>query len=57
MKINYHKSEVFVLGDEDIVKEEIVAKLNCKFGSSPMIYLGIPVHRRKLREKDLQVVN
>jgi hypothetical protein len=28
MKINYHKSDVFVLGVEDIVREEIAAKLN-----------------------------
>lgn len=57
MKINYHKSEVFVIGGDQRQKEEIAAKLNCKLGEFPMIYLGAPVHTRKLRKQDLQVVN
>jgi hypothetical protein len=38
-------------------KEEIVAELNCKLDSFPVTYLGIPIHFKKLRKKDLRVVN
>jgi hypothetical protein len=48
MKIKYHKSDVFVLGVEDIVREGIAAKLNYKLGTFPRTYLG--VHHRKLRK-------
>jgi hypothetical protein len=57
MKVNYHKSEVFVFRGDGAVKEEIVAELNYKLGAFPMVYLGIPIHHRKLRKQDLQVVN
>jgi hypothetical protein len=40
LKINYHKSEVFVLGGNEEVREEITAKLNCMLGTFPMVYLG-----------------
>jgi hypothetical protein len=57
MKINYHKSEVFVMGEDKPRREEIAAKFNCKLGSFPLTYLGIPIHTRKLRKTDLQMVN
>jgi hypothetical protein len=50
MKINYHKSEVYVIWEDKVRREEIVAKFNCKLGSVPLTYLGIPVHTRKLRK-------
>jgi hypothetical protein len=36
---------------------EIAARFNCKLGSFPMCYLGIPLHIKKLRKQDLQMVN
>jgi hypothetical protein len=57
MKINYHKSEVFVIGEGEQVQMEIVEKLNCKLGRFRLTYLGIPIHSRKLRKCDLHVVN
>jgi hypothetical protein len=36
---------------------EIAERLNCKLGQFPLTYLGIPIHTRKLRKCDLQVVN
>jgi hypothetical protein len=57
IKINYHKSEVYVLGVERARKEEIAVELNCKLDNFPMIYLGIPIHIKKLRKQDLGVVN
>jgi hypothetical protein len=43
LKINYHKSEVVVLGVEEAEQERIVNMFNCKVGSLPMTYLEIPV--------------
>lgn len=43
LKINYHKSEVIafgVCGEEQI---KIANMLNCKVGSLPMTYLGLPM--------------
>jgi hypothetical protein len=57
MKINYHKSEVYVIGSDLNLEEEIAAKLNRKLGRFPMVYLGIPIHTRKLRKQDLQCIN
>jgi hypothetical protein len=56
IKINYHKSEVYVVGGDQKVKEEIAGKLNCKLGQFPMIYLGIPIHTKKLRQTDFVMV-
>jgi hypothetical protein len=57
MKINYHKSEVFVIGGDMETKWEIATSFNCKLGSFPMCHLGILLHTRKLRKQDLQMVN
>jgi hypothetical protein len=56
LKINYHKSEVYVVGGDQKVKEEIAGKLNCKLGQIPRIYLGIPIHTKKLRQIDFVMV-
>ncbi|KAK1692879.1 hypothetical protein QYE76_009576 [Lolium multiflorum] len=48
LKINYHKSEVFVLGQRFEERTSIANKLNCKLGSFPFIYLGLPISDRKL---------
>jgi hypothetical protein len=38
-------------------REVIAGLLNCKLGKFSMIYLGVPIHTRKLRKPDLQIVN
>jgi hypothetical protein len=48
LKINYHKSEVFVLGQRNNEQTSIANKLNCKLGSFPFTYLGLPIFDRKL---------
>jgi hypothetical protein len=40
MKINYHKSEMFVLGGDQQRMEEIATKFNYKLGSLPKMYPG-----------------
>lgn len=43
LKINYHKSEVFMMGMSEGEQQRVANMLNCKIGSLPMIYLGIPM--------------
>lgn len=47
-KISLFKSEVVVLGCPEVKPVRIANLLNCKLGSIPMNYLGIPVVARKL---------
>lgn len=48
LKINFHKSEVFVFGVDQKRKERMANMLNCKLGELPMKHLGIPVRDRHL---------
>jgi hypothetical protein len=48
LKINHHKSEVFVFGVSQREKEMMANKLNCVLGDFPMSYLGIPVSYKHL---------
>ena len=43
LKINFHKSEVFVFGADDHEEKEMANMLNCSLGSFPMKYLGISI--------------
>nr|XP_051220218.1 uncharacterized protein LOC127337707 [Lolium perenne] len=48
LKINYHKSEVILMGQQRQEQTRITNKLNCKLGAFPFIYLGLPISDRKL---------
>jgi hypothetical protein len=48
LKINYHKSEIFVLGPLSSDRSRIANMLNCKLGVFPFVYLGLPISDRKL---------
>jgi hypothetical protein len=48
LKINYHKSEVMIIGASKEESSRIANVLNCKDGTLPMKYLGIPVSNMKL---------
>lgn len=43
LKINFHKSEVYVFGYSQQDKEKMANMLNCVLGNLPLKYLGIPV--------------
>ncbi|CAL5344867.1 unnamed protein product [Camellia sinensis] len=43
LKINYHKSVVCGVGVDSVVLVDFAAKLNCKTGSLPLSYLGLPL--------------
>lgn len=48
LKINYHKSEVYVFGVQQEEKERLANMLNCVLGELPMKYLGVPVSFKHL---------
>jgi hypothetical protein len=53
MKINYHKSEVTVLGVSNKGSARIAKLFNCREGSLPMKYLDVLVSNMKLYGADL----
>jgi hypothetical protein len=48
LRINYHMSEVMVLGVSSEESSRIAKLLNCREGTLQMRYLGIPVINMKL---------
>lgn len=58
MKINYEKSEVYVLGVEEIEKNRIAELLNCKVGELPITtYLGVPVSDCKTFQSTVETLS
>ena len=56
MKINFHKSELYCFGKAKEQQEEYRRIFGCESGSLPFRYLGIPIHYRKLRNKEWKTV-
>ena len=56
LKINYHKSEVLVIGVDKGEQDRVANMLNCKVGKLPMNYLGLPISDRKLGVKTFDKV-
>jgi hypothetical protein len=52
LRINFHKSEVLVLGTSEAEQTRIANMLNCKAGSFPLSYLGLPIGERALTAGD-----
>ncbi|KAK1607529.1 hypothetical protein QYE76_031202 [Lolium multiflorum] len=52
LRINFHKSEVMVLGGDESEGTRIANMLNCKRGTFPFTYLGLPVSDRALLASD-----
>jgi hypothetical protein len=52
LKINFHKSEMFCYGAARARQLEYTLIFGCDLGSYPFRYLGIPMHHRKLMNKD-----
>lgn len=49
LKINFNKSEVFMINDEEHWGPIVAEILNCQLGIFPFIYLGVPVSPSRLR--------
>ena len=56
LKINFHKSELFCCGAAKISHFEYPQFFRCDMGSFPFCYLGIPMHHKKLMNKDWKYV-
>jgi hypothetical protein len=52
LRINFHKSEVMVMGTSDREKQRIANMLNCKQGSFPFTYLGLPISDHAITAAD-----
>ena len=52
LKINFHKSEIFCFGNAKEMQDQYAEILGYEVGSLPFKYLGIPIHHRKLLNKE-----
>jgi hypothetical protein len=52
LKINFHKSEVFCFGQAKDHENFYSQLFGCAVGKYPFKYLGLPMHFRKLLNKD-----
>jgi hypothetical protein len=52
LRINFHKSEVMVMGVDQEEGPRIAHMLNCKHDSFPLSYLGLPISDRALTAAD-----
>ena len=48
LRINFHKSEVLVLGASTDEQTRVAQMINCRQGSFPFTYLGLPISNRAL---------
>lgn len=48
LKINFHNSEVFCLGDDVLREEEYYEIFTCKVEKPRMKYLGMPIDAKRL---------
>jgi len=56
LKINFHKSEIFCFGQAKDYATLYADLFGCKIGSYPFHYLGLPMHFKKLRNRDWKVI-
>jgi hypothetical protein len=57
MKINFDKNEVYTMGVTEEDQQEVTRVLNCKMGSFPMKYLGMPVSDCKITKAQFKYVS
>ena len=56
LKINYHKSEFSCFGHAEDQKDSYLQLFGCRSGIYPFRYLGIPMHFKKLGNKDSMII-
>jgi hypothetical protein len=56
LKINFYKSEIFCFGQAKDCEIQYSQLFGCKIGAFPFKYLGIPMHYRKLSNRDWKQV-
>lgn len=52
LKINYHKSELFLYGQAKECLDKYTQIFGCDVGNLPFKYLGIPIHHKQLNISD-----
>jgi hypothetical protein len=56
LKINFHKSEIFYFDQGKDYKLQYEQLFGCKKGTYTFKYLGIPMHYRRLNNKDWAMI-
>ena len=56
LKINFNKSELFCFGRAKEGQDEYRRLFGCEMGSLPFSYLGIPIHHRRLTNKEWKII-
>ena len=56
LKINFHKSELLFFVRAKDEQEAYKQLFGCGIGSMPFTYLGIPIHHRKLSNKEWKCI-
>ena len=56
LKINFHKSELFCFGRAKDDQESYRQLFGCELGSLPFSYLGIPIHHRRLTNREWKCI-
>ena len=56
LKINFHKREIFCFGQAKNCETRYSHLFGCKIGTYLFRYLGLPMHYRKLNNKDWKVI-
>jgi hypothetical protein len=56
VKINFYKSEIFCFGEAKNYESQYEQLFGCKKGAFTFRYLGIPMHHRKLDNKDWEMI-
>jgi len=56
LKINYHKSELFCFGEAKEVESDYMNIFGCQVAEAPLTYLGIPLHYKRISNKDRKII-
>jgi hypothetical protein len=56
LKINFYKSEIFCFGKAKEYEVSYSQLFGCDIGKYPFRYLGLPMHFRKLNNKDWKMI-
>uniref|UniRef100_A0A0A9GRJ6 Reverse transcriptase domain-containing protein n=1 Tax=Arundo donax TaxID=35708 RepID=A0A0A9GRJ6_ARUDO len=57
LKINFQKSEVIVLGGNNVIAQQYADLFHCQVGSFPIKYLGVPISPSRLYVVDWEMVD
>jgi hypothetical protein len=53
LKINFHKSDIYCLGEASERERDFEIIFTCKSGLLSMKYLGVPINRKRLNKSYL----